>query len=68
MVPFLVLLEELGDTLYPTDPLPTPLFPEERVIQETLLLAVQLQFAPAVTLIVPEPPAAGNDLLVGEME
>ena len=70
MVPVLVFLVVFCDTLYPTDPFPVPLAPEVMVIHESLLLAVQLQFVPAitVTLIVPVPPAVGNDLLVGEME
>ena len=68
MVPFLVLLVLFGATLYWTDPLPIPVAPELMVIHAALLTAVQVQFVPAVTFIVPVPPAAGNDWLVGEME
>ena len=68
MVPFLCALVVLGDTVYCTDPLPVPLLPELMVIQDTLLTAVQLQFVPADTVIVPVPPLPEKDLLVGEME
>lgn len=70
MVPVLVWEVVFDDTLYPTGPFPEPLLPEVMVIHEALLLAVQLQFVPAITLtlIVPVPPAAENDSLDGEME
>ena len=38
------------------------------VIQEALLLAVQLQPLPAVTVTFPVPPVAATDWLVGEIE
>ena len=38
------------------------------VIQESKLVEVQLQFNAAETLINPEPPAARNELLAGEIE
>ena len=51
-----------------TEPLPVPeVVP---IVSHSLLLdeAVQAQPGPAVTLIVPEPPLAGTDALVGEIE
>ena len=54
-------------TEYPTLPLPEPL-PELTVIQPALLLAVQVQPDPAVTLTEPEPPAALKSWEVGLME
>ena len=47
-------------------PLPVPLLAV--VIQETLLEAVQLQPAPAVTPTLPLPPLDVADALVAEME
>jgi hypothetical protein len=48
-----------------TVPLPEPLAPEVTEIHETLLLAVQVQPAPAVTDTVPLPPDAGTDCVSG---
>ncbi len=45
-----------------------PLLPEVIVTQEALLVAVQLQPVEVVTFIVPDPPDALNDWLLGEME
>jgi len=67
IVAFLVPLAEFADTVYFTVPLPGPL-PEVTVIQDALGTGVQLQPAQVDTLKVPDPPAAGNDLLVGEIE
>ena len=68
IVPVLVFLVLFFKTLYPTVPPPVPLLPEVTIIQEELLNAVQLQFVSAVTVIVPEPPAALNGSGGGEME
>src|SRR3954470_24958406 len=43
-----------------TAPLPLPLLPDEMVSQDALLLAVHAQPAPAETLTLAEPPAAGT--------
>ena len=67
-VPVLEVLPVLAVTVYVTDPFPEPLLPELMAIQETVLLAVQLQPAPAVTLTVPVPPTEAKPLLVGEIE
>ena len=45
-----------------------PALPEVITIQFTLLLAVQLQLLPAVTLMLPLPPLASKDWLWGEIE
>ena len=55
-------------TLNPTVPLPDPVAPLVTVIQETLLPAAQLQPVAAVTVLLPVPPAAGSDWLVGEID
>ena len=47
-------------------PLPVPAL--DVVIQFTPLTALQLQPAPAVTVMLPLPPAEVNDALVGEIE
>ena len=46
--------------------MPLPLLPLVTVIQRTLLVAVQLQPVPAVTLTLAAPPLAGLEALVGE--
>jgi hypothetical protein len=51
-----------------TVPLPLPLEPELTVIHEALLVAVQLQPAPAVTVTLADPPDEENDWLVGDIE
>jgi hypothetical protein len=49
--------------------LPLPLVPDVIVIQLTPSVAFQVQsLADEVTLILPVPPLAVNELLVGEME
>ena len=52
----------------PTVPLPAPVAPDDTVIQETPLVAVQLQVACAVTLTLVVSPAATAALLVGLSE
>ena len=50
-------------------PLPEPLAPDVIVIKEGLLFtAVQLQPAAAVTVTLPDPPAAAKFALVGLIE
>ena len=51
-----------------TLPLPVPLAPPVTVIHAALLAAVQAQPAPAVTALLPVPPAAAKASLVGEIE
>jgi len=48
--------------------LPLPLAPAVIVTQPTLLAAVQLHPLPAVTPMLPLPPPAAYDALVGEIE
>ena len=64
----LVLGPVLAVTVYITVPLPLPLLPEVIVIQLTISEALQPQPIGDVTLILPVPPSARNDLLVGNME
>jgi hypothetical protein len=52
-------------TVNPTVPGPFPLDPLVIAIQLRLVDAVQAQPAPALTLLVPVPPADENDWLVG---
>jgi hypothetical protein len=54
-------------TRYPTVPFPLPLAPDVIVIHETLLDAVQLQPAPAVTVTFAVPPLDVVDCDVGEI-
>lgn len=68
IVVFLVALAEFFATLNPIFPLPVPLDPEVMVTHVALLAAVQLQFVQVDTAMVPCPPTAGNDWLVGEIE
>ena len=51
-----------------TGPFPLPELPPVIVIQGALLVAVQAQLAPAVTVVVPLPPAAPKFCDVGEIE
>lgn len=51
----------------PTLPEPVPLAPVRMVTHDALLVAVQLQPAPAVTITVPMPPEAARDWLAGEI-
>jgi len=55
-------------TLKPTVPLPDPVAPLVRVIQEALLAALHEQPVAAVTLLLPVPPDAVNDWPVGETD
>jgi hypothetical protein len=55
-------------TLKPTVPLPEPLAPLVTVIQDALLPALQEQPVATVTPLLPVPPAAVNDWVVGEMD
>jgi uncharacterized protein YhhL (DUF1145 family) len=64
-VPVRVVVAVLAATLNVTEPFPDPLAPAVTVIHEALLVAVQLQPLPAVTVIVPEPPVAATDCDVG---
>ena len=57
----------LGATLNPTVPLPDPVAPLITAIQLLLLTAVHVQPAAVATLLLPLPPAAVNDWLVGEI-
>ena len=54
-------------TLNPTVPLPEPVAPPVNVIQAALLAAVHAHPVEAVTLLLPVPPAAVKDCVVGEM-
>ncbi len=55
-------------TLNPTVPFPEPVAPLVTVIHETLLPAVHKQPVATVTVLLPLPPAAVNDWLVGEID
>jgi hypothetical protein len=59
-------LDELGATVKGNVPLPLPGSP--RVSHVALLTAVHLQPSGAVTLMLPFPPAAENDVVSDEME
>jgi len=48
-----------------TDPGPGPVAPGVIVIHDALLTAVHAHVPPAVTVIVPAPPAAAIDSLIG---
>jgi hypothetical protein len=65
--PLRLVVAVFAATLNPTLPDPDPDAPLVTVIQEALLLALHAQPAPAVTALVPVPPAAENDWLAGEM-
>ena len=56
----------IAAALYCTSPSPVPVLPEVTVNHEALAEAAQLHPAPAVTAILPVPPAAGTDALSGE--
>jgi hypothetical protein len=58
----------LLETLYLTVPLPLPDFPEVIVTQLALLLAVQAQVEPVVTLMLPVPPVQLGAFDAGEIE
>ena len=65
-VPVRFVVAVCAATLKPTPPLPLPVAPLVTVIQLALLAADQAQPDPAVTALLPVPPLAGNDPLVGE--
>ena len=67
-VPVLGARAVLAATEYFTVPLPLPLAPEAMVIQLSLLVAVQLQPAGAVTSTLPAPPLLSKDSVVPEIE
>ena len=58
---------EVEETEYVTEPFPLPLDPLVMLAKPTFDTAVHEQPVPAVTPIVPLPPAAGSDADVGEM-
>jgi hypothetical protein len=58
----------LAATLNDTGPGPVPVSPPVTDIHAALLAAVQAQPAPAVTVLLPVPPAAAKEPLVGEIE
>jgi hypothetical protein len=60
-VPVRLVVAVFAATLKAVLPEPDPEAPLVIVIQEALLVAVQPQFAPAVTPPAPVPPAAVND-------
>ena len=66
-VPERLVVAVLAATLKPTLPLPVRAAPLVTVIQEAWLTAVHAQPPPVVTVLVPVPPAAANDALVGEV-
>jgi hypothetical protein len=68
IVPVLGLVLALTAIEKQTVPSPLPLLPMVIVSQGALLLAVQTQPLPAVTLTLPIPPLAGPETLEGEME
>ena len=55
-------------TVNVTEPLPEPVAPPVTVIHAALLAAVHAQPVPAVTVLLPLPPAAVNDWLSGEID
>ena len=66
----LVVLEAasvLAETEYVTVPLPVPFAPEVIVTHDATLAVVQLQVLEVVTVRLPVPPAAVNDVLAGEI-
>ena len=70
--PAIVSVADLAGPVVPatancTSPLPLPLDPDETVNHEALLVAVQGQPSPAVTVTLPVPPLNGTAWLCGEM-
>jgi hypothetical protein len=65
IVPERLALTELAATEYVTVPLPTPFVPAVTEIHATLLTAVHTHPAAAVTVVVPVPPTAVKELVVG---
>ena len=68
IVPVLELVVVFADMAYTTVPLPEPLMPDFRVIQEALLAAVQAQPLWVATLTDPVPAEDLKLLLEGDME
>ena len=56
-----------ASTLKPATPGPDPEAPLVTVIHDALLIALQAQPVPAVTVLLPLPGAGVNDCVVGEM-
>ena len=61
IVPLRALLLFVAAAMNATLPLPVPVVPAVTVSQVALLTAVHGQVAPAVTVMLPLPPAAGID-------
>jgi hypothetical protein len=55
-----------GDTVYATVPLPVPLVPDVRLIQDAFEDAVQVHPEGAVTAKLPDPPPAAIDWADGD--
>jgi hypothetical protein len=66
-VPVRLVVDVLAATLNPTVPGPEPDAPLLTVIHDALLVALHPHPVPAVTVLVPVPPAAANVELLGEM-
>lgn len=60
-VPVRLLVDVFAATLNPALPGPEPDAPLDTVIHDALLVVLQLQPEPAVTLVLPVPPVAVND-------
>ena len=67
-VPDRFVVAVFAATLNDAVPLPVPLAPPVTVIHAALLAAVHAHPAPAVTVLLPLPPAAAKESLVGEIE
>lgn len=66
-VPTRLVVPVRAATLNATVPDPVPAAPAVTVIQAALLTAAHIHPAPALTVVLPEPPAAGIDRLAGEI-
>jgi hypothetical protein len=66
-VPVRAEVDEFAADENVTDPLLVPVAPAVTVIHEALLTAVHVQPVPAVTVVLPAPPAAAIDWLAGEI-
>jgi hypothetical protein len=66
-VPLRLVVEVFAATENPAVPVPDPDAPLVTVIHAALLVALQAQPEPAVTVVLPEPPAAANDWLFDAM-
>jgi hypothetical protein len=60
-VPLLAAVDEFAPDENVTEPLPVPAAPPVTVIHDVLLTAVHVQPVPAVTVVLPAPPAAAID-------